>query len=130
MSGFQRPRNDGAGAIARLDRNRLRWSEALAKDKETRAASRPGLGTVLLGLNAQPWLSTLSALWLSWRRRDRSGARAANHTTPAPLPGDRARGGVTGLIKRHPLIAAGLVCTILLALKARRAHPPGPHAPP
>lgn len=129
MSDFQRPRNGGAAAVARLERNRARWSDALARDQHSRAASRPGLGSLLLGLNTQPWVSAVSTVWMAWRRRDRPGSIGPAGALPPSTPPEAHRAGITGLIKRHPLLALGVVFAVALALNARRSHPPGPPRP-
>ncbi len=129
MSDFQRPRDDGAAAVVRLERNRARWSDALTRDLDSRAASRPGLGSLLLGLNTQPWVSAVSAVWMAWRRRDRPGSIGPTSTLPTPGPPETTRAGISGLIKRHPLLTLGVVFAVALALNARRSRTSGPPRP-
>ncbi len=104
-------------AVARLQHSRQRWGQLQEQDARIHA-SRPwgAVSGLLQGLGAQPWqswLSTASALWMTWRRH-----------RPAPLPAAPTRSRRL----RSGMVAGTLLVTAVVAFFWwRRRSASAPH---
>ncbi len=102
-------------AVARLQHSRQRWGQLQEQDARSHA-SRPrgAVSGLLQGLGAQPWqswLSTASALWMTWHRA-------------GPLPADplRSRRPRSGMV-----VGAVLVTAVVAFVWWRRRSASAPH---